>query len=284
MRRLNEWTEQDVIALSIVFALVAFGLLAGMALASDSDSDPTGACCYEKPRPDGTVIDECSNNRTEAWCDNRQNSTWSEGLSCDEVSCPPIELGSCCFDCLPDSGTEDFCEDEATEAYCDESGGAWLLDTPCSQRDDCSDFCPPFEPTGALCFPELIVTPADGGISSECVSEITLNECEAAYSNCDDWQIGETCESIRCVGAICIAEGFIPDKSIETLFCAGEITLEECGERFGSERCEAFFEPGVSCEAILCRAVPTVPRAGLIALAAILAICGYILARRRLAR
>lgn len=178
----------------------------GFAFAGDSDCDDptgeecepaTGACCFEKEIPGGEFEFRCTPEKTEEWCEERRSFTWSEGLDCDQVSCPPIELGSCCLDCEPESNTGDTCEDEATEAWCDESIGSWLLDTPCSQREDCGDFCSVI--TGSVCLPQ-------GGCEEmtfdECVGQFSFGFCEEA------WGEGLECDETACARNVPVAPGY----------------------------------------------------------------------------
>lgn len=248
------------------------------------DSDATGACCYEKPRPDGTFIVECSSNRTEDWCEDRQNSTWSEGLSCDEVSCPPTPEGSCCFDCEPGSGGEDTCEDATTEPWCDEGGGRWEVNTLCGEREDCQDECP--VPRGSCCV--------------ECeVGSGTGDECEdgVVQAACDDdggsWVAGVECEErenctdfcVEPLGAVCVPDGFPPsdNPNPEVEVCVDEISFDQCTFLFDDEYCGLFWQVGKTCDDIVCGdPVPTMPWWGYALLPVILTPGAWWLMRRSL--
>lgn len=236
-------------------------------------SDPTGACCYEKVLPDGSVRYDCESPRTENFCDNHQNGTWSEGLTCDQVSCPPIELGSCCLDCEPGSGGDDSCEDETTEPFCEEAGGRWELNTLCGERLDCQDQCP--VPRGSCC-----VGCVDGsGRHDECEDGVVETSC----SNLG----GSWLEEIECaerddcsgfcpepVGAICTPDGWPPsdDPNPEDVVCVDEINLNECVNLFDVEYCDLFWEVGKSCDELHCREVPAMPRWALVLLLVVLCI------------
>lgn len=227
----------------------------------DSSDPERWACCFIKNTPQGPEW-RCE-PETEEVCAQRQESTWSEGLTCDQVPCPPIELGSCCFDCEPGSGGEDTCEDEATEPFCDEAGGRWELNTLCGERLDCQDQCP--KPRGSCCYECLPGSGEDdhcddGVLEAECeqVDGSWLEDVECAErDDCDDF-----CPEP--VGAVCRPHAPPPDAGQGVNQCVDEITLTQCADQFGEDYCATFWQLGETCATINCPdPVPTMPRAAM---------------------
>ncbi len=171
--------------------------------------EPVGACC----RPDGT----CSENVREAACLNQPGSTWFEGQTCAQQTCPRV--GACCRD----TGCLSFVEEVTCEAIQGVFAGPGTECSICTRGACCL-------PTGECSLEFSFDCTALGGIFQGIGSTCSPNPCP---------QPGGAC----CFGDVCVPNQLRPDCETSGGVWAGPLTTcddvngdghpDACAPRFG---------------------------------------------------